>query len=471
MTSRSMRYTVLAMLLVATMPRVALAAEDPLALIPENAAAGIATRSLNDLKTKGDRLIAETEMQMPGRPSQLFDIVIAQGLNIQLGADHNSSFAVVISSAESVGAMGPWDKIIERIVVAVPFTDLDKIASNFDLTAQSLKADRPVASRRNHSFVRTLYVRGQHLFLGNNEQALLSVVRGKSLGDALSPAQRQTLKDSDLLVHVGTTGWNELWKGNRRDLQASLEKLEKDKEAVETLLDSLETVRMVVAGVKIDRGLNINLLTLFPKDQSPATRRLLSQLQAGSGAADLQGLPQGDVVAAHAVRGDGAQNSRIVRLFLRLLLHHTLPTDSLLDQTTYLDVFTEVWKNLKGSRSAVYRNDDAQKHGLLSVVALLDTEDPEQFLREMRQLARFAGGMELDKTKGQKDDLAEIEKLIRDLGASRFQVRESATTKLQLLGEPALPFLEKALKSEDLEVQDRAARIKAQIVAVASTLR
>jgi WD40 repeat protein len=51
------------------------------------------------------------------------------------------------------------------------------------------------------------------------------------------------------------------------------------------------------------------------------------------------------------------------------------------------------------------------------------------------------------------------------LGDDDFHVREAATVRLMLAGEPALPALHKALASDDLEVRLRAGRIVAAIEA------
>src|SRR5207244_9730327 len=53
----------------------------------------------------------------------------------------------------------------------------------------------------------------------------------------------------------------------------------------------------------------------------------------------------------------------------------------------------------------------------------------------------------------------------------RYAVRDSATTKLQLIGEPGLPYLEKAIKSPDLETSRRAEHIKREIVQAAEARR
>ena len=101
---------------------------------------------------------------------------------------------------------------------------------------------------------------------------------------------------------------------------------------------------------------------------------------------------------------------------------------------------------------AVYQNRDRAAQGLLSAVAILDTEDAGKFLDELRQLARFGGdGLDLSAATGRPDDRAAVEALVRDLGDDNFSVRDSATTKLTLIGEAALPQLEKALTSDDPE--------------------
>jgi hypothetical protein len=56
-------------------------------------------------------------------------------------------------------------------------------------------------------------------------------------------------------------------------------------------------------------------------------------------------------------------------------------------------------------------------------------------------------------------DETKIARLIRQLGDDDFEVRESASQKLEKLGQPALAALRKALSSEDLEIRRRAVRL------------
>jgi hypothetical protein len=143
------------------------------------------------------------------------------------------------------------------------------------------------------------------------------------------------------------------------------------------------------------------------------------------------------------------------------------------DRGGLLTVFGEVWERLRGSRLALYKTKDAGELGLFSVVGILDTDDPQKFLDELKQLAKLgsADGIDLKTEAGKKASEAEIEQLVKDLAHRRYAVRESAAAKLALAGEPVLPYLEKAIKSTDLEMSRGAERIKREIIKAAEDRR
>jgi C-terminal processing protease CtpA/Prc len=68
-----------------------------------------------------------------------------------------------------------------------------------------------------------------------------------------------------------------------------------------------------------------------------------------------------------------------------------------------------------------------------------------------------------EKPAKQESDTQNIEKrietLIKDLGADDYKLREAATKELTKIGKKALPMLEKAEKSDDIEIRWRATRI------------
>ena len=85
---------------------------------------------------------------------------------------------------------------------------------------------------------------------------------------------------------------------------------------------------------------------------------------------------------------------------------------------------------------------------------------------------RIANLTEADLKLPESQKLVEIEKLIRSLDSTTFRVRESAATRLLLLGEPALPHLQKALdKPLSLEQKLRVGRLKTEIDRLADLRR
>jgi hypothetical protein len=453
----------------------AAAAPDVLDLLPEDAAGAVAIRNLTELHKKGDKFLDESELKVSLRPSQLFDMAWTW-LGITRGLDRDGPAAIIVANPQKAGYTDLSSaRTFDIFVVAVPFTDRDQMASNFGIAAGALKPDTMVKGKGNN-FGKFFYPRGKHLFFGDNEKAVASVARGKPVGAALSAAQRRQFAGCDILIHFGTEVWGDEWKrfldqtaGRLKDTQDGADKV------AEELLDSLRTLRFALGGVRIDGGLGINLLAVFPKGEKGPARKFLSDLAGRPGVAGLDALPDGPAVFAQAGRGDGARNALVARLVVNFLLRDLVETNRIIsaaDRPTFAGVFTEVWKRLKGRRLAVYRNADEQKQGLFSVAAVLDTDDAEAFLKELRQLARFGGdALDLSEATGRKEDVEAVKKLVRDLGDDAFTVRESATTKLALLGEPALPYVEKALTSDDAEVRRRADRIKRRIVAVAEERR
>jgi hypothetical protein len=81
------------------------------------------------------------------------------------------------------------------------------------------------------------------------------------------------------------------------------------------------------------------------------------------------------------------------------------------------------------------------------------------FINLFLAAAFFALVLPVQPVLGQTETEKEISKLIQDLGDDSFQTREKASKRLLEIGEPALPALQKALKSEDAEVRWRASRI------------
>src|SRR5205823_11972363 len=118
----------------------------------------------------------------------------------------------------------------------------------------------------------------------------------------------------------------------------------------------------------------------------------LNALRGGDGSSSLKGLPEGNVVAAMAIHGDGAKNSHIMKMFFDLLHRDILESNHIFgaaDRPAVMAVFNEIWPHLKGSRLALYKTADERKLGLFSFLSILDVEDAEKFIAQLKLLVKL----------------------------------------------------------------------------------
>jgi hypothetical protein len=441
-------------------------------LIPRDAAGAVVIRNLAGFQKKTDKLLKAVQPNFPVGAAQVFAMYY-QFLGIQGGLDEDNSAAAVLANPKAAGIKGDVSQATERLVVWVlPFSDRDKMAANFGFKAGALLPDRLAKAKatplRKPGFC---YVHGKHLFLGVDDKAVLSVAQGKSLGADLAGARRRSLNEADLLAHAAPLAWGAEWQKALKNLEAGFDIFadKEEQKVIRLFVQALGEVQHGFLAVRLDDGLGVSGLAVFPKNDDGPARKFLKLLAGGPRSSRLDGLPEGNLLGALAVSGDLTKNPQFATVFLTYLLRNTPQSAKVIapaDRLGFVGVFTEIWLRLQGSRLAVYQNEAERKHGIFGVLAILDTAHPDQFIADMRQLAHIADGKALDlKTKaGREIDGPKIEALIRDLGDRRFRVRHSATTKLRLLGEASLPYLDKAAKSSDLEASLRAKRLKDEIL-------
>jgi hypothetical protein len=455
----------LATFLATAMPVVA--GPSHLDLIPADAALGFAVRNLDDLKVKGDRFLEESELEVPWRPSQLFDLVLS-GFTVHDIADTSSPAAVVVMRFPRPGEIPDYE---DEPVAFVPVSDMVKAARDLGLDLEQLKAGKVQKTSPPASLGEVCAARGKYLVIGKSRKGVKAALKGKMVAEELSPQRRKVLEKADIVLHLAPSVYVPDWL---RLLRPRVEAHNDRERALATeLTESLKSVRYVLAAATIGDGLGLNVTVVFDTSADDTSRRFLNRLRAGE-TSDLRGLPLGRVLMAEASRGNGGENALLARLLLREVLRNTLEAKKFLsaaDRPMIANVFGEVWKCLRGQRLAIYRNEDEPRHGLFSIVGILDTDDPQKLLDDLRDLARFSDGRDLDfSDTSPTGDRARVETLIRDLGADEFAVRETATTKLEVLGEPALSFLQQATKSPDPETARRARNLR-EIIADAAARR
>ena len=466
------------LLLIAFFSQHAVAKNSAFDVIPENAAAGFAIKNISELKAKGTKLVEATGVDLGMKPSEAFDSIYGH-LGIGGDVDESKSAAVVLAGCIPAGKLTGWGPL-EYIVGVIPFKDRDKIAARFGFKKGELKPDA-VAKVPKPRFVGEAfaYARGNHLIIGPRKDAVLDVALAKPMSGSLSKSQRR-LASADLVVHIDGERLGDELAGELREVRRDLKKIAKSDDelkAIAPLLDVVEDIGTVTLAGHVDDGVRIGLLAKLKKDARDSSRKALAKIRGGDEASDLAGLPVGRVLAGSATRSDGSVNGRLATLAMHVLTREFLnsfasrglpdATDiiSANEQSYFVGVFTQVWHRLNGSKFAVYQNPDPAKQGMFSVVAILDTKDPDEFLKEMKELARFSDpkGFGLVDGKPQSDDEAEIKRLIAQLGDDSFRKREAATLKLELIGLAARPYIEKLLDAKDPEVKYRAQVVKAHI--------
>ncbi len=457
------RTRLLAVLLLLALAPPTRAAEEIADLIPADALGAFGIRNVDELRKKGDGFLKAAGIENDDWRISKLVASAYQALGIQGGVDE-SGRVLVVATREGK----PMDFLGFQIVVLIPFKDLDAMAANFGFKKGELKRDTLTAMPREGGFVNQCYVRGNHMLLGMDAKAVMAVAQGKRAGPLMTPAQRQPLDNADMVLYLGTETWGDVWKQALAEIKKDLQP-GNDREArvADQLLRTFESVHFVALSARIEEGLSLRLSAGFSKDLPPDVVAFLKTLGAGSGPSSLRGLATGKVIAAFASRADGSETAVLARLLLTTFFRNSITANNLFiaaDQPLVASVFANLWSHVQGRRLALYQNSDETRHGLFSVVAILDSDDPKKLMSLIGDLARFAAGKDLDLSdKSGKETVQAIEKLVRDLGDEDFETREAATLKLTLIGEPALLWLQKAAMSDDAEVRRRAEPLVADI--------
>src|SRR5437868_6120814 len=108
------------------------AAQGPLDVLPQDAALALSIYNIEALMKKGDKFIADTEIDVPLRPSQLF-VMANQFLGVRQGLDKKGSAAIFLMRPEKGEERLGFNNLNEILVPAIPFTDADEMAANFGL--------------------------------------------------------------------------------------------------------------------------------------------------------------------------------------------------------------------------------------------------------------------------------------------------------------------------------------------------
>jgi hypothetical protein len=443
-------------------------ADGVLDLLPEEAGVAFAVRNIHDLKASADKLVKDAGLEGGDSPSKIIDQLLAF-LNLGGVIDEKSSIAVMLIDPGDGTLASKTVSEDKCAVFVVPFTDLKVIAEHFGVTTKDLD-DNKVCTLNKPTFLgKFAAARRKHLYFGNNDKAIQAALRGKPLAGVLTGPEKRTYTEADVVLYASPRPFGPNWTTVLDDLSKQLKDGtdREGQELADKVTEAMRTVRFSLWSAQLGGGLALNMFTLWPGDKKEAAAKFLKLFETEPGSCKPAGLPDRPAVFTQAMHGNGRQMARLARLIAGSKLFppevsHWLPAT---ERPALLAIASEVYKHVQGHRLAIYRNSDDLKYGLFSGVAILETADADRFLSETKRLARLAGAVD---TAGDAPDTeAEIDRLIRDLGADEYVARETATDRLFIIGERALPRLEKATTSDDPEVRRRAKELQLQISAMA----
>lgn len=434
-------------------------------LVPADAVAAIAVRNMAELVKRGDTLVKDGELDLPPGAG------LAEGYNwlvdyleVRRGLDDRGSAALML--------LKPLPSLND-VVMIVPVADFDEMAANFKLTREDLIEGKAVDRGSQKEFKpRYIMRRGQHLALSGSTASLEAVAKGATLAATLAAEDRKSLAQDDILLYFNPRRMDDVWREAMRIRKEDLARFPAGElPTLRRFADAIDDLQYVVGGLRLEGGAGATALLEFKGEKS---REILTPLVSGKSPTSLAGLPAGRVLAAHATSGGGeaaADLARDLALFwLMTAQFNAQPLVSTAQRSGLAGVLGEMWQRLEGSRSALYENDNPERDGHFSLVAVLDTADAERFVADMTGLAPFVNAAMLPPEDNGAIDAKMIDGLVAQLGDENFQVRDLASTKLALVGVAALPALEKAAGSSDAEVKFRARALREQILGFKANL-
>jgi hypothetical protein len=444
----------------------------PLDLIPEDACIGIGVRNLEELRARSDRLFGKRDGPLP-RPSQLLDQAFAL-LRLPWKVNEKKASALVCLSGKLGGfaANANPDNNFTIGAVLAP-QSLEEAAKKYGVNVEDLKKGEVVqvpGGRSDRYFgIDRVGVRAGAIYMTGRQEATAAWMKARTLRQAQPDARRRRLEAADGVVYFGPPLLRVLQKDVNPDRVP--ENFGPQEAAAQRRINrALLEARSVLAGYRVDDGFGLDLSVGF--DAGGKESQAVLQAVTGTGrTSNLVGLPDSDrLVGACSAIGLERADLHLARVLASDLWTGLRGASPILgsDAEVVRRLFGDFYSKLRVGRAAVYQSSDPARFGQLAAVAILEPNDAEKFLGDLLQYVKLGDVAQFDPKK--EASRAEIEKLVADLGADDFEVRDTASTRLALIGEAALPCLQKAEKSDDAEVRRRAAELT-RALRVAADLR
>lgn len=444
-------------------------------LVPREASYSLMFRNVNELKERGDEFAAE--MGFVGGMSTLLSIVGGQ-LFVGKAADDNLPAGIMFfepSLIDEPEVKQDWKK---PVAVAVAISDTKKLAEALKVDCDEFVAGKTV--ERDHSAFghKQRYYRmvGNYVWIVSHDKLYDVLKTAKPLTTAISRARLDAVNSADGLLS---------FSAESRNLQrvAAEERAEKwiesheglddvEKYAIRELYSLMHSATHAIVTARVDRGLEFSFDIFWGKNVPPEVRQRIVKFSPPGDGVSLTGLPAGKLLFAHAARTDASLIQAAMTALAREnrgfwwpgwqeMFDHNLVTQ--FEQLKLLGLFSEIWPLTNRYKVGIYQEENPVAHGLISMASILETDQPEVLMNELQRLAALVdksalGAADNDGDQERTQNL--VIRLILQLGDDNYQKRQSASTRLVLIGERALPLVIDAKMSTDAEVARRAVQIE-----------
>lgn len=444
-------------------------------LVPQSASHALMFRHVEELKQRGDEVAAELGFNFG--VSSLFSMIGSQ-LHLAGSADDHRPCGIMWFEPELIGEPEVRQIWKKPVVAAVAIADTQKLADALQVDHDRFQAGMIV--EREHSAFghksRLYRMVDQYLWVVSHRKLYDVLEAARPLAQKIPRSQLQGIDSADFLMEISARSGDLNFEANQEriekwiDAQADLDAAEAD--AIREWFSILYSASYGIFTGSVDRGWEFSLQIFFDHDASPDLRqRILKFAPSGQGVS-LQGLPEGELLFGHAARTDSIGIHAALTAVIRKKHGFWWPAIremrdqkviSQLEQLKLLGLFGEIWPLTERYQAGIYREQTGTGHGLISMGAILKTDRPDQLVHELKMLASLVDRTAFD-TRRSPEDAEKPETLIRELieqlGHDSFQKRQSATTRLVLIGEPALPLIRDARQSPLSEVAARASQIE-----------
>ncbi len=358
-------------------------------LIPDDASFAFVINDVGGLRDKGEKFVKDHGLRVSDpKPSTLFNNLFDY-LGVRKGLDEKGAAALVMPNLKKleVEEISFDVTLLAYIYLVIPVKDVGEMAANFKLKADDLKDGKMHEARG-----KVIQLKGKHLYMAYRKDALSLLAKSKPLTGALGAQQKAAITKSDLAIHLGAEALGVIFSKQLDELEKNLRRKDAlDDSQSKALIDALRQTRFVVAGLSLEGGGKINAVATFREGKDgEAAKKFLAALRAGPGASDLAGLPTAAPWLVFAAKGDGATNVAMTRALVNMLFDQG-KIDALLpgkERPAFIAALERMYKELKGSRIALYDTGDATKRGRFALVGILDIGDTEKHLGEMPSVVK-----------------------------------------------------------------------------------